>query len=58
MQIGLGVLGRSSADFWAMTMPEFQAALEGWLEVRRGSGSAALAPTRAELGEPMASFPD
>lgn len=58
MQIGLGVLGRSTADFWAMTMPEFQAALEGWLEVRRGGGSGALAPTRAELEEMMARFPD
>ncbi len=57
MEIGLGVLGRPVADFWAMTMPELGAALDGYLEAR-GERQAALPPTREELEELMARFPD
>ena len=57
MEIGLGVLGRPADDFWAMTMPEFAAALDGYLEAR-GERRAARPPTRAELEDLMARFPD
>ena len=51
MEIGLGVLGRPVADFWAMTMPELGAALDGYRQ-------AALPPMREELKGLMARFPD
>ena len=59
MEIGLGVLGRSEDEFWAMTMPGFAAALAGWRESRGADGPAAGAPpTRAELDDMMRRFPD
>ena len=58
MEIGLGILGRPAADFWAMTMPELAAALDGYLEARGVRGQRAEPPTREELRELMARFPD
>ena len=36
MQIGLGVLRCSSETFWGLTLPEFLAALDGYLESHGG----------------------
>ena len=58
MEIGLGVLGRPAADFWAMTLGEFQAALDGHLEAQGGRKQQASPPSRQELRELMARFPD
>ena len=59
MELGLGVMGLPARDFWAMTMPEFRAALDGWKEMRGlGGGGHAGAPVRAELAEMMRRFPD
>ncbi len=58
MEVGLGVVGHPAAEFWAMTMPEFQAALDGHLEARGGRKQQAAPPSRQELRELMARFPD
>ena len=58
MEIGLGVLGRSSAGFWSMTMPELTAALDGWIEARGQRRPAGRAPLREEIEEMMRRFPD
>ncbi len=51
MKIGLGHLRMSPDAFWRMTLPEFFAACDGYMEakgVRRGSTDA---PTREECNE-------
>ena len=56
MKIGLGHLRMRPADFWQMTLPEFFAATEGYLEAKgakRGSGGV-KPPTRAEFDEMLA----
>ena len=59
MELGLGVMGLPARDFWAMTMPEFFAALDGWKEMRGlDDGGGQTAPVRAELAEMMRRFPD
>ena len=58
MQIGLGLLRLAPCHFWSMTPIEFRTALEGWRETQGGRMSAARPPTRAELDELMARFPD
>ena len=52
MELGLGRLGRSPREFWAMTPKELEAAI---------AGAVGLAPTplsRAELEGLIARFPD
>ena len=58
MEIGLGILGRSSAAFWSMTWPEFTAALDGYMEARGQRRPAGRAPLREEIEEMMRRFPD
>ena len=58
MEIGLGILGRPVADFWAMTMAEICAALDGYLEARGQRQATGEPPSREELRELMARFPD
>ena len=58
MEVGLGVLGLSLADFWAMTLPEFRAALDGTLEAKGQRQATGEPPSREELQELMARFPD
>ena len=60
MEIGLGAMRFSPAEFWSMTMPEFRAAFAGWKEARgQGKGGGyAPAPVRAELDDMMRRFPD
>ena len=53
MKVGLGHLGLSPAEFWSMTLVEFFAAIDGYMErkgVDRGKGGAKAKsrPTRAE----------
>lgn len=50
MRLGLGHLRMRPDDFWRMTIPEFFAAVDGYLEakgVRKGGGVEP--PTRAEV---------
>ena len=58
MEVGLGVLRLSLADFWAMTLGEFQAALDGHLEAKGQRQATGEPPSRGELRELMARFPD
>jgi hypothetical protein len=39
MQMGLGVLRLRPADFWAMSLPEWRAAAEGY-KLSQGGGEA------------------
>ena len=58
MELGLGVMGLASRDYWAMTVLEFHAALDGWLEARGLRGRISAPPLREELEAMMARFPD
>ncbi|TDX61923.1 putative phage protein (TIGR02216 family) [Methylosinus sp. sav-2] len=59
MRIGLGHLHMRPDDFWRMTLPEFFAACDGYLESRgvRKAGRVA-APTRAEVDALFAQLDD
>jgi hypothetical protein len=57
MKIGLGHLGLAPAVFWAMTLPEFFAALEGHLE-KNGAGKGRDAPMLEEADELFTMFDD
>lgn len=60
MKIGLGHLRMRPDDFWRMTLPEFFAACDGYLEskgIRRG-GSGVDAPTREEVDALFAQVDD
>ena len=60
MKIGLGHLRYAPGVFWALTLPEFFAATDGYLEskgVKTRSGSSG-APTRAEIDALAAQFDD
>ncbi len=52
------MLRLSLADFWAMTLPEFRAALDGYLEAKGQRQATGEPPSREELRELMARFPD
>jgi uncharacterized phage protein (TIGR02216 family) len=52
MELGLGRLGRSPREFWAMTPRELEAAVAGAI----GLGSAPL--SRGDLDDLMSRFPD
>lgn len=54
MRVGLGVLGLSPAQFWAMTPRELAAAIEG----RAGHTAPGTPPSRAGLDALMVRFPD
>lgn len=54
MRFGLGVLGLPSDVFWAMTPPEFAAAVAG----RCGHSSNAEGMTAQRLSNLMQQFPD
>ena len=60
MELGIGMMHLPARDFWAMTMPEFLAALDGWKEMQGlgGGGGPGDAPVRAELAAMMRRFPD
>ncbi|WP_018266527.1 phage tail assembly chaperone [Methylosinus sp. LW4] len=59
MSIGLGHLRMRPDDFWRMTLPEFFAACDGYLESRgvRKAGRV-TAPTRAEVASLFAQLDD
>jgi uncharacterized phage protein (TIGR02216 family) len=52
MELGLGRLGRSSQEFWAMTPKELEAAIAGTI----GLSTAAL--SRDDLDKLILRFPD
>ena len=53
------MLGLDPAGFWSMTLGEFEAALEAYADHHGGgAGLAGTPPTRVELEEMMARFPD
>jgi len=54
MAIGFGVMHLSSAQFWAMTIREFEAAASGLF----GKQSDQQSLARTELDELMRRFPD
>ncbi|MFV2093454.1 MAG: phage tail assembly chaperone [Hyphomicrobiales bacterium] len=54
MMIGLGVLRLAPPDFWAMTLPELEAAAGGL----HGPLAPAAPLVRADLRDLMARFPD
>lgn len=58
MEIGIGMMGIAPSEFWAMTMPEFRAAYDGWLLITGRRHAAAAFPSRTEIDELMARFPD
>lgn len=51
MKIGLGHLRMSPADFWRLTLPEFFAACDGYLEAKgvKDGGREAGPPSREEV---------
>lgn len=53
MKIALGHLRMRPADFWVMTLPEFFAATEGYVEANGGGGDAQVAPLSADEVEEM-----
>ena len=60
MKIGLGHLRLSPDTFWRMTLPEFFAACDGYLEakgVRKGGGDVS-APTKEECDDLFAQLDD
>lgn len=54
LRFGLGVLGLSPGEFWAMTPREFDAAVKG----RLGRFADAAPMNRARLAELAAAYPD
>lgn len=54
MAFGLGVLRLSPEAFWAMSLPELRAAING----HRGQAGGPAAPTRAGLAALIARYPD
>lgn len=51
MKIGLGHLRMSPNDFWRMTLPEFFAACDGYMESKGVKRGVTAAPTREECDE-------
>ena len=51
MKIGLGHLRMSPDAFWKMTLPEFFAACDGYMEAKGVKRGGADAPTREECDE-------
>jgi uncharacterized phage protein (TIGR02216 family) len=51
MKIGLGHLRMSPDAFWRMTLPEFFAACDGYMEAKGVKRGATNAPTREECAE-------
>jgi uncharacterized phage protein (TIGR02216 family) len=51
MKIGLGHLRMRPDDFWKMTLPEFFAACDGYMEAKgvKNGGIEVQAPTREEV---------
>jgi uncharacterized phage protein (TIGR02216 family) len=59
MRIGLGHLRMSPDDFWRMTLPEFFAACDGYMEARGvRKGGRAAPPTRVEVDALFAQLDD
>lgn len=56
MEFGLGELALSPNQFWAMTLKEISAAINGKRQLRFGGTGGA--PSGAELAELIAAFPD
>jgi uncharacterized phage protein (TIGR02216 family) len=59
MRIGLGHLRMNPDDFWRMTLPEFFAACDGYMESRGvRKGGRVGPPTRAEVDALFAQIDD
>lgn len=57
MKAGLGLMGLPPHVFWAMSLPEWVAAQEGFVE-RFGGGGASTPLSRHELFDLMQRYPD
>lgn len=58
MEIGLGVLRLAPEAFWAMTVAELTAALDGWTESHGGQKTADKTEMYDELLDLAASVPE
>lgn len=56
MEFGLGELALSPTQFWAMSLKEISAAINGKRQLRFGGTGGA--PSGAELAKLIAAFPD
>lgn len=57
MKIGLGHLRMRPDDFWRMSLPEFFAAIDGYLEAKGAGKSAEVAPpSQDEVDEMFAAL--
>ncbi len=57
MELGLGHLGMTPDAFWRLTMPEFNAKLQGFKEFH-GVKDKEEAPTVEDIQGMLAAFPD
>jgi len=53
MKIGLGHLRMRPDDFWRMSLPEFFAAIDGYLEAKGANKETGIAPPSADEVEEM-----
>jgi hypothetical protein len=53
MKIGLGHLRMRPDDFWKMSLPEFFAAIDGYMEAKGVGKDTALSPPTSEEVEAM-----
>jgi hypothetical protein len=53
MKIGLGHLRMRPDDFWKMSLPEFFAAIDGYLEAKGAKKDAGVSPPNADEVEEM-----
>lgn len=53
MKIGLGHLRMRPDDFWKMSLPEFFAAIDGYLEAKGVGKDATVSPPTSEEVEEM-----
>jgi hypothetical protein len=57
MELGLGHMGMAPDDFWALTMPEFRAKIDGFKEFH-GIKPKEQPPSVAAIRDMMEHFPD
>lgn len=53
MKIGLGHLRMRPDDFWKMSLPEFFAAIDGYLEAKGAKGAIEVLPPSQDEVEAM-----
>ena len=56
--VAVTVLGVPPVHFWAMTPMEFQSSLDAYIETLAGQNAVGRPPSRDEVADLMARFPD